>query len=211
MMGSRGEDRRARRAAQRRQGILEAAARVFGRKGFDRATTREIALEADVSEGTIYNYFASKTELLLALSDTIQTKFEAVVATVLSEEGRERAGIVEAVERALAIIADNVVVIRGLVAGLWDQDRGFRGYLIPGGQDLIRQVGLGLEKGVRGGIMRPCDVQVVARMVMGMVTFLTMPYLRGFEPTPSVEVRAKHAELLVSVLLDGLLLPEDEH
>ena len=60
-MGSTGEERRARRAKERRQGILEAAARVFARKGFEKATTREIAQEADVSEGTIYNYFASKT------------------------------------------------------------------------------------------------------------------------------------------------------
>lgn len=49
----------------RRTQILEAAARVFARKGFDRATITEIAQAAGLSEGSIYNYFRSKEELLV--------------------------------------------------------------------------------------------------------------------------------------------------
>jgi TetR/AcrR family fatty acid metabolism transcriptional regulator len=43
--------------AARREQILGAATRVFADKGFSRATTREVARAAGVSEGTIYNYF----------------------------------------------------------------------------------------------------------------------------------------------------------
>jgi AcrR family transcriptional regulator len=59
--------RRERRAAARRAQILDAAARVFAEKGFARATTREVADAADVSEGTIYNYFDSKEDLLIGI------------------------------------------------------------------------------------------------------------------------------------------------
>ena len=45
----------------RRQQIVEAATRVFAAKGFRRATTREVAQEAGVSEGTIYNTSRTKT------------------------------------------------------------------------------------------------------------------------------------------------------
>jgi AcrR family transcriptional regulator len=47
--------------------LLEAAATVFAEKGFHRATTREIASVAGVSEGTIYNYFDSKEGLLIGI------------------------------------------------------------------------------------------------------------------------------------------------
>ncbi len=47
--------RRERRIAARKEQILDAAAQVFAAKGFHRATTKEIAEAADVSEGTIYN------------------------------------------------------------------------------------------------------------------------------------------------------------
>jgi AcrR family transcriptional regulator len=61
------EERRERRAAARRNQILDAAAEVFAEKGFARATTKEIADRADVSEGTIYNYFQAKEDLLIGI------------------------------------------------------------------------------------------------------------------------------------------------
>ena len=70
-MGKKAEARRERRAAARRNQILDAAVEVFAEKGFARATTKEIADRADVSEGTIYNYFESKLELLLGLSNRL--------------------------------------------------------------------------------------------------------------------------------------------
>jgi len=55
----------------RRTQILLGAAQVFADKGFHKATTKEIAKAAGVSEGTIYNYFNTKRELLFALIDLV--------------------------------------------------------------------------------------------------------------------------------------------
>jgi len=63
------DSRQARRAARRKAEILEAAAKVFADKGFHRTTTKDIAEAADIAEGTIYNYFASKEDLLINLID----------------------------------------------------------------------------------------------------------------------------------------------
>ncbi len=49
--------------ADKRELILEAAARVFGEKGYHPATVEEIAKEAGVGKGTIYQYFDSKSEI----------------------------------------------------------------------------------------------------------------------------------------------------
>ena len=51
----------------RRQQILDAALDIFSRKGFNTATTAEIAKAAGVAEGTIFNYFPSKRELFVAV------------------------------------------------------------------------------------------------------------------------------------------------
>ncbi len=50
----------------RREEILRAAVTLFASHGFTRTTTREIAQTANIAEGTIYKYFASKEELLFA-------------------------------------------------------------------------------------------------------------------------------------------------
>jgi TetR/AcrR family transcriptional regulator, regulator of autoinduction and epiphytic fitness len=52
----------------RREQILDAALRVFARRGYDKATIKEIASEASVkSPALLYWYFPSKEELLKAV------------------------------------------------------------------------------------------------------------------------------------------------
>jgi AcrR family transcriptional regulator len=51
----------------RKNQILDAAAALFAEKGFHPTTTRDIAKQAGISEGTIYKYFDSKTALLLGI------------------------------------------------------------------------------------------------------------------------------------------------
>jgi len=50
--------------ADRRQELLDAAVRVFGRKGFRAARVGDIAEEAGVAHGLLYHYFRSKDEVL---------------------------------------------------------------------------------------------------------------------------------------------------
>jgi len=49
--------------------ILEAALKTFVKRGYPETKVAEIASEAGVAEGTLYNYFQSKEDLLLALFD----------------------------------------------------------------------------------------------------------------------------------------------
>ena len=60
-------DAKVRLEGTRRSQILTAAAVIFARKGFDRATIADIAQAAGLAEGSIYNYFRSKDELLAYL------------------------------------------------------------------------------------------------------------------------------------------------
>jgi TetR/AcrR family fatty acid metabolism transcriptional regulator len=47
--------------------IIEAATKVFARKGFYKAKISEIASEARVADGTIYIYFENKDDILICL------------------------------------------------------------------------------------------------------------------------------------------------
>jgi AcrR family transcriptional regulator len=80
MSNKKTEERRERRAAARRNQILDAAAEVFAEKGFARATTKEIADRADISEGTIYNYFQAKEDLLIDIVGRLAESQELALA-----------------------------------------------------------------------------------------------------------------------------------
>jgi AcrR family transcriptional regulator len=56
----------------RRQQILEAAVRCFSRNGFHATTTADIVRESGVSQGTLYLYFATKEDIVVALADDRQ-------------------------------------------------------------------------------------------------------------------------------------------
>lgn len=58
--------------AARQSQILDAAARVFAEKGFHLTTIKDIARAAGTADGTIYNYFANKTALLIAILDRMR-------------------------------------------------------------------------------------------------------------------------------------------
>ena len=56
---------RSRRTVDR---ILDAATRIFHEQGYTGATTNDIADEADISVGSLYQYFPNKDALLVALT-----------------------------------------------------------------------------------------------------------------------------------------------
>lgn len=55
------------RKSQTRERLIDAAARVFARRGFEAATIDEVAAAAGFTKGAVYSNFASKTELFVAL------------------------------------------------------------------------------------------------------------------------------------------------
>lgn len=57
----------------RKEKIMDAALRIFSEKGFQNATIAEISREAGVSEATIYEYFGTKEDLLIAIPEKIST------------------------------------------------------------------------------------------------------------------------------------------
>ncbi|TDQ81554.1 TetR family transcriptional regulator [Dongia mobilis] len=58
---------RERQKAGRRRDILAAASQLFARNGFADTSVEAIAALAEVGTGTVYNYFSSKGDLLMAL------------------------------------------------------------------------------------------------------------------------------------------------
>jgi AcrR family transcriptional regulator len=72
-----------------RDRILQAAQSVILARGLVRATTREIARAALVSEGTLYNYFASKEELFLAALGQLPSRFISLIVGLPRRAGTE--------------------------------------------------------------------------------------------------------------------------
>lgn len=93
------ERRETAKAEETRRRILDAALRLFQRKGFAETTMRDVAAEAGVATGAAYYYYRSKEELVLAFYlRTDEESHEAFSkAIAASKDVRKRIrGIIEA-------------------------------------------------------------------------------------------------------------------
>lgn len=91
---------RAKDFEDKRQAILDRAARIFAQGGYDRTSMAVLAAECGVSKPLLYHYYESKDGLL----------FDIIEGHLLE--------LIEAVERADAPHADAVIRLRGLIRAL---------------------------------------------------------------------------------------------
>ncbi len=99
----------------KRQLILDAAVRVFARKGYHTSRVGDIAEEAGVAHGLLYHYFKSKDELLETIfSNTWTLMLEAISGVEsLDEPARETLRKVSAI--VLRAWRDTPDIVRVLV------------------------------------------------------------------------------------------------
>ncbi len=105
-------------AAARRKQILDAATQVFAEKGFHRATIKDIARVAGIADGTIYTYFASKDEVLLAVLDRLNETTERKQQFVLGDEQDLKAFFRAYLQQRMALLWPNVEVFRAVLPEL---------------------------------------------------------------------------------------------
>jgi AcrR family transcriptional regulator len=191
-------------AAARRTQILDAATRVFASKGFNRATIRDVAGDAGVADGTIYNYFANKTDLLFGLLDRLNdterrpTSLAQVVDTSLA--GFFRAYLRERVEA----LWSNADLLRAILPEmLANPDLRLRYY------DEVIAPTMALGEGAiqalaSDGRIRDLDAALTVRMLAGSLLGLMVLQLLGDETLAARwhEIPAALADLL----LPGLML-----
>ena len=87
--------------------IIEAALRVFARKGYFNSRVSDIAREAGIAAGTIYLYFDTKDEILITLFREKMAGFVETVRRAIAEEDDAVARLRRLVRLHFQILQDN--------------------------------------------------------------------------------------------------------
>ena len=154
--------------AQRKKQILDAALVAFSKKGYGETSVPEIAREAGIAVGTIYNYFPSKRDLLISLmidrffTETFVELLEAVDYTNSNDflaaffENRIRFGR-ENVDNFVFLLSE--VQRNSEVREQWvDQ------IIHP----TISKIKLVLEAGIEDGRFESINPEIISRAIAGM-------------------------------------------
>ena len=84
--------------------ILQAAIKVIGQKGYHNAKIKDISNEADVADGTIYNYFSNKEDILVTIFRIKQEDY-------VNKAQQEIEGIDDTVEKLRILIRYHLKVM----------------------------------------------------------------------------------------------------
>jgi AcrR family transcriptional regulator len=79
--------RRERKKAAVRAHILTTAIELFSQHGIDSVTVDQIADAADIGKGTIYNYFSTKEDIVVAFMVDFETRVQAKVRRLVTSKG----------------------------------------------------------------------------------------------------------------------------
>jgi len=199
---------RASGSEEKRRQILEAAARVFARKGFHTSRVGDIAEEAGVAHGLLYHYFASKDEVL----DTIfREHWSGLLDRLHAVEGTDESAV-EQLRGVTAVLfsgwltePDTVsVVIREVARSPQLSERV---------EELVRPIGAIrriIEHGQRTGEFRSdLDADTAAIVFYGGIDELVSGWVLGRIPGGEDDVAAAERHV-VEVLTSGLLAAANE-
>ena len=172
---SNGETRRQRRAAKRREEILGVAARVFAEKGYSDTKITEIADALDIADGTLYNYFDSKHDILVAV-----------------------------LARTYDIFVAHLPFTRTLLMEAWADDTILQEYAADHLEHMRKRARNFIVSRIDAGDFRPVDPALATQMMLGMFFAPVLPVLRGITPPPTPDQCRGLAEAAVDLLLDGI-------
>ena len=167
---------------ERRNQILDAAALLFARKGYKGATIREIAREAGVAEGTIYNYFDSKHDLLISLPQRIS--WPLVSGFVRSARSRgpdtvadDEEQMVQLLQASMSSIQQHTDAVKVLLAYIPFMGEEIQSQFLEQTTLFFTRIfdfeGF-LQKRIEAGTFRPFDTAIAARAFVGMVLIFVL-------------------------------------
>ena len=70
---------RSRKKERTRKQLIDTAIALFSRQGIENTTVEQIALEAGTGKGTVYNYFATKEDLIVAFMADLELRAQPTV------------------------------------------------------------------------------------------------------------------------------------
>jgi TetR/AcrR family fatty acid metabolism transcriptional regulator len=190
---------------KKRKEIIEAAIAVFSRTGYHRATIKEIADEAGVGKGTVYEYFESKEDLFLHMSEYLYELYMLSQRAALESIDDPE----EQIRSLIASTLANAAMWTGLTylfIDMWSElDRigredKLRKLMSTMLDNFVGAISKGINDGKQKGRFKGVDETLVSHIIVAVLDGLVFQLLVDAE---AFDLQAM-ADTLVGVLLDGL-------
>ncbi len=167
---------------QKRELIIHAAISVFARTGLERGKIADIAKEAGIGKGTVYEYFRSKDELFEAIEEYFISQMIEPLRELAKVTGSPSEKITNLMDESIEMIVhmgDALLIVSEIMAqaarGLWHtKGSSALADMYDEYRDIIIAI---LKDGVKNGEFRAMNYVGIATLLMGFIDGLVWQYL----------------------------------
>lgn len=193
--------------AARRNQILDAAAKVFAAKGFHPTTIRDIAREAGIADGTIYNYFENKTALILGIMDRLnESDQRAKDFSRINNEADIRSFMKAYLRHRLTLFkADNFEVFRVVISEILVNKELRELYYQKILEPTFVMAEQYFQQWAEQHMIKPVNLQLAMHAIPAMVLGVIMEYILG-DKFIEAEWDAL-PDFITDMILDGIGVP----
>lgn len=182
--------------------IIDAAVKVFAKKGFYNAKVSEIAREANVADGTIYLYFKNKDDILISL-------FEEKMHLWIEQVEEKISKVEDPLEKIRAFVAQHLCMIREnkhmaevMQIELRQSSKFMRRYVPVKFLEYLDLIGRIIEEGKQKGVIRKDVIPAIAkRAIFGALDEMLLYWVLAKKPKYSME---QSIEQISHLFIDGL-------
>jgi TetR/AcrR family fatty acid metabolism transcriptional regulator len=189
--------------------ILNAAVRVFAKKGFYHARVSEIAREAGVADGTIYLYFQNKDDILISLFEEGMNRVIQDVRSQIDEVDDPLEKIRRFARAHLALIESNKEMAEIIQVELRQSTKFMKEYHNERFYEYLGLISQIVKDGQQRGVIRS-DVSpgIVKRALFGALDEMSRFWVLSTRKKYSINTAA---EQISEFFIRGIAAPDQVH
>jgi len=152
--------------------ILAAAAKVFTAKGFHPTKVEEIASEAGVGKGTVYEYFSSKTEVFKEMLFHLLEFYKRYFEERLDRSKSVREQLFTIMSTHANFLKNNKDLFSLILEPHQPIDEETQAWLVAERREILDGLAKIIQSGIERGELRPVNTFVAAQILLGiMISF----------------------------------------
>ncbi len=187
-----------------RSKILATARHLFAHRGYDGTTTKELAENAGIAEGTLFRHFTNKKAILVEVATQGWVELLTDLLMELSEMANYEA-IAQVIYKRMLHLGKNYEVMRVcfLEVQFHDDLRGkIQQEVITKMTDVAEAF---FQTAIDRGVYRPLNPKIVAQVFLGMFVIAGFSHDTGIIPNSNPQEMQEMSEGLADIFLHGVL------
>ncbi|MTI68249.1 MAG: TetR/AcrR family transcriptional regulator [Firmicutes bacterium] len=181
---------------ERRKSIIKASLKIFAKSGFHKAKMQDIANEAGIGKGTLYEYFDSKKNLFQEMIKFCINEYKDSLSKALSE----RESVNEKLETFLVFhskfLKDHIDMAQSAMVNSSTMSEEMKNFIFKGKHEIFNVVKNIIIEGKKSGeLKKDLDEEIATLAIIGTINqycgkkiFHERANLEKIDPTPPIKI-----------------------